>query len=117
MVGTAASGLQGDNQLKADVRNVTFRNSAALDTTFGCHVKYRFPQVSRPGAVAVALGPFPLTPSLAVPAALAEPPLQAGAAPLAGVLGLASGCTERRGAKRRRGEASGAKWRRRLEFG
>jgi len=39
VVGTADSGLDGNDPNTYDVRNVTFRNSRALDTTFGCHIK------------------------------------------------------------------------------
>ena len=39
VVGTAGSGLDGDDPNTYDVRNVTFRNSRAVDTTFGCHIK------------------------------------------------------------------------------
>ena len=41
VVGTAGSGLVGDDPDLASVTNVTFRNITAIDTTFGCHVKYR----------------------------------------------------------------------------
>ncbi len=44
VVGTAASGLPGYDQDLASVRNVTFRNCTALDTTFGCHIKFKAPQ-------------------------------------------------------------------------
>lgn len=41
VVGTAGDGLGRDDQLLANVTNVTFRHCIANDTTFGCHVKYR----------------------------------------------------------------------------
>ena len=44
VVGTASSGLDGDDQNLFDVRNVTFRNSVAIDTTFACHIKAKPPQ-------------------------------------------------------------------------
>ena len=44
VVGTAGNGLPGSDQLTYDVKNVTFRDCAAVDTTFGQHVKAKFPQ-------------------------------------------------------------------------
>ena len=44
VVGTASSGLDGDDQNLFDVRNVTFRDSVAIDTTFACHIKAKPPQ-------------------------------------------------------------------------
>ena len=41
VVGTAGSGLDGAEENLYDVRNITFRNSVAIDTTFGCHIKAR----------------------------------------------------------------------------
>ena len=44
VIGTASSGLPGSSGDTFDVRNVTFRDSVAIDTTFGCHVKAKSPQ-------------------------------------------------------------------------
>ena len=44
VIGTVWSGLSRDDQWVASVHNVTFRNCTALDTVFGCHIKYYPPQ-------------------------------------------------------------------------
>lgn len=45
VVGTAADQeTWGGRSETASVENVTFRDITALDTTFGCHIKYYFPQ-------------------------------------------------------------------------